>query len=196
MCLSWFVCTGLSASKEVYINGMMNTELDAIAGADNIIGEGTEKQIWVNPTHGFISDALESAADLFGNKFGYSTGISQQMTELQQKAKDMGVKLDIHMHSQGHLVAKDGSDESHNYKSYGAPLFIKIIQNEFFISDDEVKGKIFKNDGDPVANPITAFFPSNWDKPGHGTENYTKAALARAAKAKAEQAKQENNDSK
>ena len=78
------------------------------------------------------------------------------------------------MHSQGHLVFKEGAANTgagNTYNSYGSPLSESTVK-EVFTTDKSKEMVIQKNDGDYVAKPGNVFNPSTWSKPGHGTENY------------------------
>lgn len=157
------VVDGNLDSKNVYMNGIMNTKQDAIEGADNIIGSEVDKMIWLNPTHGVAGDILESAVDLVGNMFGLQTGISKQAQEFQENHKDMNYFL----HSQAHLIAKEGAKPDENtYNSFGGPLPSFVIKDTFNITEPN------KNDGDYVAKPLNVLWPPTWFEYGHGTEHY------------------------
>jgi hypothetical protein len=158
-------------SKNVYMNGMDNTFADALKGADDIIGVDTDKMVWLNPTHGFLNDLIESGIDLLGNRVGIQTGISKQAEEFQKNNTGMN----YYLHSQGHLIAKEGADPSkNNYFSYGAPMISSSLKSIFGgmkeISD------LQKNQGDYVAKPLNMLNPWTWPQAGHGTENYGEAA--------------------
>ncbi|MDP2078939.1 MAG: hemagglutinin repeat-containing protein [Sulfuricurvum sp.] len=158
-------------SKNVYIDGILNTASDAMQGGDNIIGKDTHKRIWINPTHGILGDLIESGVDLIGNDFGIQTGISRQAQLFQENNKD----LNIHLHSQGHLVAKEGAksskDNGHTYFSYGAPMSEKNVEKVFNNQKKSLKD-IQQNEGDYVSHPLNIFIPSTWSMSGHSTENY------------------------
>lgn len=104
-----------------------------------------------------------------GDSIGIQTGISKQVQEYLNNNTD----LNVYMHSQAHLIAKQGAlsskDNNHTYKSYGAPMSDKDISVIFNINE---KKYIRKNEGDYVSYPLNIFNPSTWNKPGHGTENY------------------------
>jgi filamentous hemagglutinin len=161
-------------SKNVYMNGMGNTLADAYKGADNIIGVETDKMIWLNPTHGFLNDLIESAVDLSGNSVGIQTGISKQAEEFQQNNTGMN----YYLHSQGHLIAKEGADPSkNNYFSYGAPMTKGHLMSTFGNSSlDYDLFDLQKNQGDYVAKPLNMLNPWTWQQAGHGTEHYGEAA--------------------
>ncbi|MFA6741120.1 MAG: hypothetical protein WCR78_06460 [Arcobacteraceae bacterium] len=161
---------GDTNSKDVYLNGILNSEPDAMQGGKNIIGEDKTYVNPYNPTRGILGDLIEAGIDKWGDSIGMQTGISKQVQEYLNNNTD----LNIYPHSQGHLIAKQGAlsskDNNHTYKSYGAPMSNEEIIKIFRIKD--TKNNIQKNDGDYVANPINIFVPSTWNKPGHGTENY------------------------
>ncbi|PRM95128.1 hypothetical protein AN286_09635 [Aliarcobacter cryaerophilus ATCC 43158] len=156
---------GDTNSKDVYLNGILNSEPDAMQGGKNIIGEDKTYVNPYNPTRGILGDLIEAGVDKWGDSIGIQTGISKQVQEYLNNNTD----LNVYMHSQAHLIAKQGAlsskDNNHTYKSYGAPMSDKDISVIF-------KTKANKNDGDYVANPINIFDSSTWNKPGHGTENY------------------------
>ncbi|MCR1815313.1 two-partner secretion domain-containing protein [Aliarcobacter butzleri] len=156
-------------SKNVYINGILNSQTDAMQGGKNIIGEDNSYLNLYNPTRGILGDIIEAGIDKWGNDIGMQTGISKQVQEYLNNNKD----LNVYLHSQGNLITKEGAlsskDNGHVYKSYGAPMSDKDISVIFNINE---KKYIRKNEGDYVANPINIFDPSTWNKPGHGTENY------------------------
>lgn len=158
-------------SKNVYIDGILNTASDAMQGGDNIIGKDADKRIWLNPTHGILGDLIESGVDLIGNNFGIQTGISKQAQLFQENNKD----LNIYLHSQGHLVAKEGAksskDNGHNYFSYGAPMSEKNVEKVFNNQKKSLKD-IQQNEGDYVSHPLNIYIPSTWSMSGHATENY------------------------
>ena len=160
---------GDTNSTNVFINGILNSESDAIQSGKNIIGENKTYVNPYNPTRGILGDLVEAAIDKWGNSIGMQTGISRKTEEFLNENKNKN----IYMHSQAHLIAKQGAlsskDNNHTYKSYGAPMSDKDISVIFNIDEKEY---IRKNEGDYVANPINIFAPSTWNKPGHGTENY------------------------
>ncbi len=156
-------------SKNIYVNGIMNTKSQALEGAHYI--HGNEASLWYNPTHGFISDILESAVDLFGNPVGYQTGISQQAHEFQANNSDYTIAL----HSQAHLIFQYGAQNTqnnHTYFSFGAPRTIGTSVENSFALDSGKPIKPDRNDGDYVANPWNIFNPFTWTEPGHGIKNY------------------------
>jgi filamentous hemagglutinin len=155
---------GNKNSDNVYINGIMNSEQDAKDGSDDIIGKNIDKQQWINPTHGAISDLFESAVDKYGNTIGIQTGISRQVGNLLNSNKN----LNVYMHSQGNLVTKSGATNSRNnghaYYSYGAPMKQEEVSNIFDMPNvpnqynkpqyiKSGKARIYQNKGDPVSNP-------------------------------------------
>ena len=160
---------GDTNSKYVYLNGILNSEPDAMQGGKNIIGENKTYVNPYNPTRGILGDLIEAGVDKWGDSIGMQTGISKQTQEYLNSRQ----KLNVYPHSQGHLIAKQGAlsskDNGHTYYSYGAPMSNKDISLIFNIKENKY---IEKNDGDYVANPINIFDPSTWNKPGHGTENY------------------------
>jgi hypothetical protein len=148
-------------SDNVYINGMLNTQEDAIEGADNIMGEDKDKQIWLNPTHGLLGDLIESAIDAMGG----TSGNKKQVERWKKEAKR---RLNIHMHSQGNLIGGSDPDRRHNYYSYGAPINRGTVKERFGIKDDHIE----MNRGDFVSNPRNILNPKTWSMPGHPTSNY------------------------
>ncbi|MDD3325402.1 MAG: hemagglutinin repeat-containing protein [Sulfurospirillaceae bacterium] len=163
-------------SKDVYLNGILNSEADAMQGGKNIIGEDKTYVNPYNPTRGILGDLIEAGVDKWGDSIGMQTGISKQVQEYLNNNTD----LNLYMHSQGNLVTKQGAlgskDNGHVYKSYGAPMSDTQIIKVFEIED---KDDIQKNDGDYVSNPLNIFNPTTWNKPGHGTENYGAAKQAK-----------------
>ncbi|MDD2651904.1 MAG: hemagglutinin repeat-containing protein [Sulfurimonas sp.] len=157
-------------SKDVYLNGILNSEADAMQGGKNIIGEDKTYVNPYNPTRGILGDLIEAGVDKWGDSIGMQTGISKQVQEYLNNNTD----LNVYMHSQGNLVTKQGAlsskDNGHVYKSYGAPMSNEEISKIFIIKDKEKD--IRKNDGDYVSYPLNIFNPTTWNKLGHGTENY------------------------
>uniref|UniRef100_UPI001651E527 hemagglutinin repeat-containing protein n=1 Tax=Aliarcobacter cryaerophilus TaxID=28198 RepID=UPI001651E527 len=160
---------GDTNSKYVYLNGMLNSESDAMQGGKNIIGENQTYVNPYNPTRGILGDLIEAGVDKWGDSIGMQTGISKQTQEYLNSR----LNLNVYMHSQAHLIAKQGALSSeknnHTYKSYGAPMSNKDISVIFNIDE---KKYIRKNDGDYVSYPLNIFNPTTWNKSGHGTENY------------------------
>ena len=84
----------------------------------------------------------------------------------------------MYLHSQAHLIAKDGAESSkdngHTYFSFGAPMSEKKVDSVFNPSNKQDQD-IQQNEGDYVSNPLNIFDFSTYNKPGHGTENYGEA---------------------
>ncbi|CAA6806342.1 MAG: Unknown protein [uncultured Campylobacterales bacterium] len=133
---------------------------------NNLLGKDRKKQIWVNPTRGFLGDAIEFLADKIGKSVGYQTAIAKDV--------DRNIKanqgLNIFTHSQANdivALAAKNNQNGHTYTSFGALMLNSTLHNYF---DTTKKVEIFKDPGDSVSYPINIFKPWNWGS--HGTKNF------------------------
>ncbi|MGG7074625.1 hypothetical protein U5B43_10355, partial [Campylobacter sp. 9BO] len=165
---SKFAVLGDINAKNVYGNGILNTAEDAIKGAQNIIGDSA-KQIWYNPTRGFLADGIEFLVDKLGGK----SGIAKQIEKKQNEKDEFGdpLKRNIFMHSQFHEIAKHGANDAHTYFSYGAPMRESTVKKIFDIdTGNEIQFQ--QNEGDYVSHPENILNPKTWFMPGHWTDDY------------------------
>jgi len=159
---SLYAVRGDEKSEKLYINGMLNSEEDALQGGRNLI-ENVSFQYAYNPSRGFLPDLIEVIVDKYS---WWRTGISKQIDKTQNEDR----WTDIYLHSQGHEIAKYNPNPNANYHSYGAPMISDKKLKEIF--DIKNKKDIEKNDGDYVSYPLNIFKPKTWNESGHGTENY------------------------
>ncbi|CAA6806319.1 MAG: Unknown protein [uncultured Campylobacterales bacterium] len=134
---------------------------------NNLLGKDRKKQIWVNPTRGFLGDAVEFLADMVGRTVGYQTAIAKDVDRNLQANKD----LNVYLHSQAHAIAALAAINNKNgykYTGFGAPMFNSTI-NKYFNTNNNLE-YVFKDPGDSVSHPINIFKPWNWGS--HGTQNY------------------------
>ncbi len=100
-----------TASYQNSINGMMNSEAEAIKNGLEQTGQfvknkPVELMVHYNPTNGFLGDLLESLV----NKLGGTTGIAKQTGEAIKKVTTQRGKegSNFALHSQGNLIAYSG----------------------------------------------------------------------------------------
>lgn len=165
---------GDTNAYNVYTNGIGNTLEESLQGADNIIGKNVAKQILYNPGYGFLSDITEALLNMLAINTGIQNDIQQATNQIIQrvKAQDPKQRVQMHLHSQANLIHKNiANTKDIDYSSYGAPMTRSWLQSTMEIPDS----RIYKNDGDFVANPLNILNPLNWFEYGHTTEDYKKA---------------------